>query len=372
MRRELILLLACFMSGVVLAGCWDQQLLKDTRVVDLVGLDLGPEGKLQVTSSVIDVRGSQSQMKDLDEFHTATGITSRHLRDILDREISGVYSSSKLRVILIGEALARRGIYPYLDVYYRDPRSALNAMIAIVEGSAHDIITTTKTGTKLIGEHFNKLIQSTEHRTVVPAVNLQLICPIMLDPGDDFAVPYISKGKTKPTVYGVALFKGDRMTGKLKSEDSILYLMMDDKLAKIASLTLQVQEGESHDPNKYIAVDFQKLKRKLTVNVQDNRTIKVNLDLNIKATAIEYAKDHLKDKRNLNRLDKKVSDELTSRAKAITAKMLQANHDGFGIGRRLMAYYPDIWKRLQWNQDYPKVEFIPNVKVEITNHGIMY
>ncbi|BFH14040.1 hypothetical protein WJ0W_003600 [Paenibacillus melissococcoides] len=42
---------------------------------------------------------------------------------------------------------------------------------------------------RLIGEHFHKLFQSAERRTIVPAVNLQLICPPMLDPGDDIALP---------------------------------------------------------------------------------------------------------------------------------------------------------------------------------------
>lgn len=371
MRTGLILFATCFIAATLLSGCWDQQLLKDTRIVDTSSLDLDPEGKLEATSSIVEVSGSQSGNKNLNEIQSGKGNTTRQLRDILDRKISGIYSASKLRVTLMGEALARQGIYPYLDVYYRDPRSALNARIAIVEGTAHDILTSKKSGTKLIGEHFNKLISSSERRTIVPAVNLQLICPPLLDEGDDFALPYISKDTTTPSIYGIALFSGDKMTGTLKSEDSMLYLLMADKLAKTASVTLKINEEGSRNPEKYIAIDIQNLKRKLKVNVQNNRNIKVMLDLKLKIAVIEYAKDHLNDKQNLVQLDKKLSEELTRRAQVITQKMLQAKHDGFGIGRRVMAYYPNTWKRLHWVEDYPKVEFVPKVTVRIVKHGIM-
>lgn len=370
MRLGIILFAACFMATLT-SGCWDVQMLKDDRIVYIVGLDLSSDGQLQSTISILDVSGSDTVKKATSEILTASGYTSRHTRDIIDREVSGRLSASKLRVILIGESLARQGIYPVLDVLYRDPRSALNARIAVVAGKAHDVINKKITGSKLIGEHFNQLIRSAERRTVVPAVNIQLICPPMLDPGDDFAVPYISNKETNPTVYGIALFNGDKITSTFNSEDSLLYLLMADKLAKNASLTLQVNQEENQNLEKYLAMDIQKLNRKMKVNVQGNRSIKVTLDLNLKVTATEYPKDHLNDRRTLGQLNKKLSEELTRRAQAITQKMLQANHDGFGIGRRIMAYYPNTWNNLNWIEDYPKVEFDPKVTVEIVRHGII-
>ncbi|SMF85964.1 germination protein, Ger(x)C family [Paenibacillus uliginis N3/975] len=370
MRLGIIIFAVCFMASL-LSGCWDQQLLKDDRLIFIVGLDLTSDGKIQTTSAILDVSGSESGQKQYSEIHTVSGNTSRHTRDITDREVPGRLSASKIRVILFGEALARKGIYPYLDVLYRDPKSALNAKIAVVKGNAKDAINMKLTGTKLISEHFSKLIRSAENRTIVPAVNLQIICPSMLDSGDDFAVPYISKSETKPLIYGIALFSGDIMKGTLKSEDSLLYLLMKDKLAKTSSLTLKINQEGNREPEKYIAMNIQRLKRKMKVNVNGYRNINVTLDLNLKVTAIEYPKDHLNDRRVLGELNKKLSEELTRRAQAITKKMQQANFDGFGIGRRLMAYYPDTWKNLNWVEDYPKVEFDPKVTVEIVSHGIM-
>ncbi|WP_232697098.1 Ger(x)C family spore germination protein [Brevibacillus daliensis] len=368
MRLGIILFAACFIA-MLLSGCWDQQLLKDDRIVYIVGFDLGSDGKLQTTTAILDVSGSQKGMKPFSEIHTVSGYTSRHNREIMDLEVPGRVSASKVLVILFGEALARKHIYPVLDVFYRDPRSALNAKVAVIEGTTRDAITMKLTGTKLISEHYNKLIKSAEKATNVPNVNIQFICSPLLDQGDDFAVPYIKIAKT-PSINGIALFNGDKMTGTLSREESMLYLLMADKLSKTASFTFEVNKEGKQNPEKYISIDVQSIKRKLKVNVQGNRKIQVPLDLNLKVNAIEYPKNHLT-KQILDRLNKKLSKELTRKAQVVTQKMQKANHDGFGIGRRIMAYYPNTWKNLNWKEDYRKVEFVPKVTVEIVTHGIM-
>jgi Ger(x)C family germination protein len=368
MKTKKTLLTVCLMA-VILAGCWDQKLLKDIRIIDINGLDLTPEGKLQNTSSVLDVNGIKSSQSN--EIHTGTGITTRQLRDVLDRQISGIYSSSKRRIIIIGEDMARQGIYPYFDLLYRDPTTALNAKIAVVEGTAQEAINTENHGTKLIGEFFAKLIQGMERKTIVPKVDLQLIHPSMLIQGNDFTVPYISKTETNPTISGIALFHNDKMTGTLNAEESVLYLLMADKLAKKADLVIKVNnEGDQH-PENYIAIDIQSIKRKLKVNVLDSRNIQVKLDLNLKVTAIEYPKDHLDEEQTLKSLDTRISEELTRRAETITQKIQRVNHEGFGVGQRIMAYYPNTWKTLNWSDDYAKVELIPKVTVRIVSHGIL-
>jgi len=370
MKMGKILLAACLMA-LLLPGCWDQKFLKDIRIIDINGLDLSSEGKLQNTASVLEVSGSQESHNESTDIHTGTGNTTRHLQDILDRQIPGIYSSSKRRVLLIGEALARQGVYPYFDLLYRDPAGALNAKIAVVEGTAHDAINNEKLGSKLIGEYFSKLIQGMERKTLIPTVNLRLILPSMLIQGNDFTVPYISKSQTNPAIIGIALFNNDKMTATLTSEESILYLLMADKLSNTANLILKVNKGENPRPENYIAIDIQSLKRNLKVHVLDNRKIKVKLNLNLKVRAIEYPKDHLDEEQNLNSLDVRISEELTRKAETITQKMQQANHDGFGVGQRIRAYYPNTWKTLHWADDYAKVEFIPEVKVRIISHGIL-
>lgn len=365
------LFLIIVLTMILSTGCWDQQLLKDERIAYIVSYDLDPSGKIMSTISILDVSKSQSGGDDYSEIHTVVGDTSRHTRDIIDREVPGRLAVSKLRVILLGEALARKGIYPILDVYYRDPRSALNAKIAVVQGNAKDMINQKLSGSMLIGDHYNTLIQSAENRTVVPKVNLQLICPKMLDVGDDFAIPYITNDARSPSISGTAVFNGDQMRGTLSSEDSLLYLLMDKELSKRASLTVKVNNEKGEKPENYLAMDIQKVKRKMKINVRNSNQIQVKMDIKLMVSAIEYPRDHLNLKPTLSRLNKTLSEELTSRANSLIEKMQRLNHDGFAIGRRIMAYYPNTWEKLDWEEDYKKVQFDPKITVEIVNHGII-
>ncbi|SMG21451.1 Ger(x)C family spore germination protein [Paenibacillus aquistagni] len=367
MKIVKIILSICLL---LLTGCWDQQMLKDDRLAYVIGYDLSSEGMIQSTTVLLKVSGLPADKSEISEVHTATGFTSRHTRDITDREVPGKLSASKLRMLLIGEDMAKQGVYPLLDVYYRDPKSALNSKVAIVKRSAHDLIATKTKSTQINGE-FNKLIKSGEKRTVVPTVNLELICTHMLDPGEDFAVPYLTQHDTNPVIEGIAMFNDDKMMGVLNSEDSLMYLLMKNKLAKTASLTLEVDKNEAQKPYNYIALDFQRVKRKLNVSVDGYKQIKVLLDLKVKVTAIEYPKDHLYLNRTLEKLDQKLSQDLTHKAEAVVRQMQDCNHDGLGIGRRIIAYYPNTWKKLNWEEDYRNIEIIPKVTVEIVNHGIV-
>lgn len=56
------------------------------------------------------------------------------------------------------------------------------------------------------------------------------------------------------------------------------------------------------------------------------------------------------------KLNKELSKQLTKEAKRITKKLQKANCDAFGIGRHLIAYHPDLWKKKNWNEDYAKSE----------------
>ena len=71
------------------------------------------------------------------------------------------------------------------------------------------------------------------------------------------------------------------------------------------------------------------------------------------------------------KLNKELSKQLTKEAKKITKKLQKANCDAFGIGRNLIAYHQDLWKKKNWHKDYEKVKFKPEVEVKILYSGVL-
>ncbi|MCD9024977.1 Ger(x)C family spore germination protein [Cohnella sp. NL03-T5] len=354
---------------LMLCGCWDQQLLKTERNVSIAGMDPGTNGLLRATVSIRDVTSTESGSKDTNEVHSVLARSTQHARELLNEEISGSYSNAKMRVLLLGEEMVRNhDVMPYLDVYYRDPKSPLNARIAVTRGKAEDMIRIKMIGSKTIGLHIDELLNSTEEATVVPHVNIQTLHP--LDRGYDFSLPYLVIREGIPAISGIALFSGTRMTDTLGLDESRLYLLMAGLKNINLRLTMKSVDRNKSNSYDYVTVEVKKLKRKLKVTVSKNKQISVKLNLKLRVTVMEDPRNHLYKMKIMHDLERTLSEQLTDEAKAIVHKMHRANHDGFGIARRLMSFHPKLWKQLDWDKEYPQILFNTSVSLQIVNTGI--
>lgn len=89
----------------------------------------------------------------------------------------------------------------------------------------------------------------------------------------------------------------------------------------------------------------------------DDSQIDVNLRIELPVTIVEYAMNHLQEKNTIDSLNRKLSDDMTRDAEQIIKTLQQSGCDSFGIGRHLIAHYPELWKSLDWNQQYAQVRF---------------
>jgi len=372
----------CVMMSLLLfiAGCWDQDLLKDARLIYGGGYDPAPNGKLRVTFVIRDVPSGEQQSPKNDII-TTEGDTPRDARDHADDQVSRHIRTYKNRFILIGEELAKQDIYPVLEVFYRDPKSSLNARIGVAQGTAEDILSLKKVGNVLIAEEIDELIKSKEETTTVPKVTLEKIYPVMLDPGEDFVLPYLMEQGARVNVSRIAMFHNNKFTGTLSSEESTMYLLLKGRKGKVTRFTQNMStkgEMSTTEENPQIRYDFltfnvDKLKQKMKVKVQSGDQITVHLKLKMKVSVIEYPKDRLEKKQVVAELNKDLSKKMTDLAQKTLDHMQKARCDGLGIGRQLMAFHPRVWKKQkeEWGSNYQKVHFAPVVQVEITKQGII-
>ncbi|WP_078378723.1 Ger(x)C family spore germination protein [Sutcliffiella halmapala] len=357
---------------LLLTGCWDQQLLKDRIMIKAVAFDETNEGDLKMTLALTVIDSE----KIYEEILYEVGATPRNIRTKIERSVHENLDASKNRVVLISEDLAKKDIYPILDVFYRDPSSALVAKFAITEGEAGEIINESKKGNILTGEFISDLIINAEDNTFVPDVNLQVISPYLFDPVYDFTVPILRMKYNKVYIDGLALFNDKRMGGKLTSEEATLFLLQINKLAKDTFYTIPVlNDGQEVKDNISIAV----LDAKSKMTIHDEEELTVNLDLNLQVGVIEFPEDDIFSQEKVDELNTKISIYLTEKANTIIRKLQAANCDGFGIGRKLYAYHPKTWEQLlnrgeesvSWKEIYPTIKIEPSVKVEIQNSGII-
>lgn len=120
--------------------------------------------------------------------------------------------------------------------------------------------------------------------------------------------------------------------------------------------------------NNFITINVKKMKQKLKVSVNRNGDVAVKLDLHIKVNVHEYPKGDV-DKEIVN-LNKKLSKSFSNEAKQVINKLQETSCDALGIGRRLIAFYPDIWKEKDMKEYFRNIKFRTKVDVEIIQVGI--
>ncbi|HEX7063712.1 MAG TPA: Ger(x)C family spore germination protein, partial [Bacillales bacterium] len=202
---------------ILLSGCWDQRLFKDVKLVLGASFDLTEDGKLLTTVSIPNIsKTSQGPGKENLQIISAKANTPRQSRRKINHKISKNFDASKLRVLLLGKKLAKQEVYPLLDVFYRDPTSALNAKLAVVNGKAKSALDLKLNGETKVSTYLANLLDSARNTTLVGEnENIQGICGKMLDPGSDIVLPLLQvkaqQGLVK--VSGLALFNGDKYTG---------------------------------------------------------------------------------------------------------------------------------------------------------------
>ncbi|MEH7306162.1 Ger(x)C family spore germination protein [Neobacillus drentensis] len=357
-----------------LTGCWDENLLKDSALVLSIGYDLTMDNKIKTTSAIRTSKlmaGGQSE--SVNYIVEEKGHTLREARLEVDKQIPGVYSPNKLRVILISEKTAKKDLYPYFDVFFRDPRSSLAAKVAVVKGQASDIIKVKKLKENLISEALIELIRSAEEHMIVPVQNQQTIRTSMFDEGEDFTLPYLEQlDKEKIKVTGIALFHKRSYTGKtLKGNKPIILLMAKGDKKKDIKLTENLESNKDHDVKNFVSFSVIKTKRKMKIKMVKGKPEAV-LNMKLFIEINEYPKGSLLGQKEEAELNKKIARRIEGQANEVVSTLKTANCDAFGIARYLIADHNKEWKRLNWEKVYPEIPFKIHVKVETVKRGIIF
>ncbi|WP_113927874.1 Ger(x)C family spore germination protein [Bacillus sp. P14.5] len=330
---------------LLLTGCWDQTLLKNTRLILAASFDSSSEERILagVTTPIVSTAGSVQNSKESVELLMSEGLSPRDARLEIDNKTSQKLDASKLLILTIGSELAKRDIYSVLDVFYRDPKSALSSKIAVVDGEAIDVLNNSLDSNLRAGNLLTDLLQSAENNTTVSVEDIQTICAEMFDEGVDFMVPFLTLLPEKEIkVDGMAMFHDKSFTGKtLEVEESRLFLLLKDKVGKTVPFSYKIR---FHEKETFVSFKVKSHKTDLKV-VPSSNGIKVPVTLKVEVSIQEFPEDTLMKKSTIDELTKLLQKRLEEDSRKVLEKLHEANCDGLGIGNRVQAFYPEVWKK---------------------------
>ncbi|PTA86349.1 Ger(x)C family spore germination protein [Bacillus sp. Nf3] len=379
MRHKYMLTLLMCVSLILMPGCWDQNLLKDISLVLTSAVDQGEDDNARYSITYRKVQQSQSMQQGNSGSYLTTVLTTdaptlRKARSNFSRSVDQKIDMSKMRVLLIGDEFAQNRLLPYLDMFYRDPKSPLLANLAVVQGgSCVDLINSLLKEKLIVSDYLNNLITSAARSSQVSPKNIQNVRSKMLQTGEDFTLPllYYDKSKKLTSVRGVALFDNEKKKGELYAQDAILLTIMDGKMGSFANFTKKVRSDMKLKENNYITVQVTDSKRDIKIVNPDHRNLTFSLEFEFNTSVLEYPKDNLDTDKKIEMLNKRLSAIFTKDAEKVIAALQEANSDVLSLGRKYRVRHYDEYMKMNWVTDYPKVKIIPKVKVNITQTGII-
>ncbi|MDM5299670.1 Ger(x)C family spore germination protein [Bacillus pumilus] len=380
MRHKYVLVLIMCVSLTMMPGCWDQNLLKNISLVLASSIDQGEDGDIKVSITYRKVQPSQSAQQGGGSGSYSTTVltteapTLRRARTDFGRMVDQKIDISKMRILLIGDDFSKNNLLPYLDVYYRDPKSPLLANLAVVKGgSSIDVINKLLKEQLIVSDYLNNLLTTASRGSQVTAGNIQSIRSKMLQIGEDFTLPLILFDQSKQLikVAGVALFDDEVKSGELYGQDAMLLNLMDNRIGKYANFTKKIRNDMELEENNYVTIQVTKSKRDIRIINSDHRHVTIGLDFTFNTSVIEYPKDNLDNTKKVNELNDRLSVIMTKEAEKVISTLQKANSDVLGLGRKYRVKHFEEYQKMNWKTDYPQVKIIPKVKVNITQTGII-
>ena len=131
----------------LLTGCWNRIEVNDIAIVTAIGLDLVDDDMIRLSLQVAipaklgPAGGSKGGSKERSTFVISDkGVTVSEAYRNLQMKLSRRIFFSQSRVLLIGEALAKKGISNIIDFYTRFYQPRMNSFIMFTKGNASEVI----------------------------------------------------------------------------------------------------------------------------------------------------------------------------------------------------------------------------------------
>ncbi|WP_274651198.1 Ger(x)C family spore germination protein [Paenibacillus humicola] len=381
-RIFLILFLA--VTLLPLAGCWDKRELNDVLLVTGAGIDKNDKG-IELSIQMILPRalnGGQQLMKgdsgggegrgQTTTVISAVGTTIADAMSKLQEKTARRIFWGHVKIMVIGEELAREGISEYMDFLTRHPQPRLRMSIFVCKGKAADILDMQP---ELERETSEVARQEAELGFGMQVTLKELLLMLRGETGAAL-LPWLEKApmrqdqanlNTALRLTGSAVFKQDKMIGHIDDEVTNGVQWLRNKI-KLDTVTIRTEEAEG-----YVSLEMIHAHLTLTPRIENE---KWNMTV-----SIETQEDIYENTTKLNMMNPTVVKKLQKVAEkdlkifiesALDVGQKKLKADIFGFAKAFHRKYPKQWESAKdrWDKIFPEIEVTINPRVNILRPGL--
>ncbi|MCC3376850.1 Ger(x)C family spore germination protein [Cohnella sp. REN36] len=382
------ILAAATLLLLLATGCWNRQELNELGIVVAMGIDRDGD-RFRVSVQVVQPgevaakSGGQSLRSPVAMYEASGRTIFEALRKMTTVSPRKIYASH-LRVVVIGEALARQGIGTALDFLQRDHQVRSDFYLMVAKETTASSILNVLTPMERIPANDLYASNATAEKAWAPIFGITL-GKFVTDLGSDGKQPVITgiglngdaeEGSNTRNVErirpaaelqfsGMAVFRKDKLVGWLNEEESKSYNFI---LGNVRS-TL---ENQSCPNGGELALEIIRTKANVKGHVRRGEPqVEIRLRVEENVGEIQCRID-LNKTAVVDELERRSEDRLRE-AMSKTIRKMQTEYqlDIFGFGQAIHRADPAAWRRLKrdWDRNFADMQVKLDVKTVIDRVG---
>lgn len=340
MRQNKVLLIIVLTIAMTLTGCWDAKELDELMIPFLVSFDLVEPQEKQYPDDRYLVGVSYPAFyegaKETNNFAAAAGFLVGETRSRRNSHIGEQLISGQIKVLLIGDELAKQGnIDEALDILTRDPSTKASLYLAIVDGRAIDILQGNVKHYPNADEYIRKLLKHINKTNFYPYISLFHYNREVFSNNISPLIPYMTYKEGDIVLAGSCFIDNGKKVAHLGREETETAVMLRGISCR-GTLSIPIKEGDKVVDGVSLACTND---RKIRVK---NEGDYYSIDITIKLTGgiIERAKQvPFEDSEEvIKQAEKSMEDIIKKRAEALVKRtQTEIKCDTLGVANYIRA-----------------------------------
>ncbi|MBM7870464.1 Ger(x)C family germination protein [Clostridium pascui] len=352
-----------FILFTTIGGEPQREAAEDLSIPAGVGIDIEKKGfdnisyKISISSYVFE------EEKTISRVTTGSKESIGQSRQNRQLEIDKRFLIGLEKTDIISEEYATEGIRNLLDILFNNPDANDTALVAVCRGDAKTILEYPIAGYPSSADYIEGMIKNSKAFNFFTNNYKIIDIFVRLDSeGRSFTVPYLVLTNEGLKIEGLALFKSDKMIGKVGIHDAKVLNMLSDGSGK-GVITVKKNSKEYVD---YYA----ECKRKVKCE-RENGKYNFNISLKLKGEIIanELNRKVFENEEEKSKLEKEIERQIEERCNKFL-KLMQEEYrvDFLELGRIAAAKYGRD-TGTDWNEEVANSNIKVEVKAKIERQG---
>jgi spore germination protein KC len=363
--------------AMFLTGCWDQVELEERTSVVAFTVDINQKNpklldlsmQIPIPIKIVGAGGGGSAQggREAVKVMTGSGSTISEAKQNIQKNLNQRLFFGHTRVVAISSEVAKTDISDFVDNLRRFPQIRRLLVPVVVPGRASRILEKDPKLEQIPVMYIKEMMESGAKIHLIPDISLGEFFINMSDSSIHPIMNMVTPSDNGFKWSGVAIFNGPKMVGQLNDEMVWAYMNLREN-----NPGGDIKIPCFDEKEKYSVFHARKAKTKVKVEKKNNQIhayyqVDVEGDIRESECNIDFNNEEI-----INKIQKSAAEVYEARArKMIQYVQKDIRADAIGLGFIVRARYPEIWRAVNWEQEFPNVQIHVTYKVNMRRFGMV-